>query len=228
LLDILFEKVHYEIIVEHEIASTFIPTIDPPMIVSIPGIEDITGDKLTAFAPNTTGIPYFKGKDSMSMEIIKQLYDIGNLFDKINYIDIVKLTFTKIAQTELAYRELHDLTEQDVLDDIYQTALCIISRGTDGKGEYSELLHGIKRIKNFVFTENYHIEKATVHASKAAYLSVVLKYGSNKIEKYAKPLQMNDWVIEPPFNVKYNKLKKSNLEAFFYLYKTHELIGKKD
>ncbi len=39
----------------------------------------MTGDTLTAFAPNTTGIPYLKNKDSMSMKTIKQLYDIGNL-----------------------------------------------------------------------------------------------------------------------------------------------------
>ncbi|MBK7097825.1 MAG: hypothetical protein IPH58_05105 [Sphingobacteriales bacterium] len=45
------------------------------------------GDKLTAFAPNTTGIPYFKKDDSMSMEIIKQLYDIGNLFDAVTDIE---------------------------------------------------------------------------------------------------------------------------------------------
>ena len=38
----------------------------------IPSFEDLLGDKLTAFAPNTTGIPYFKKDDSMSMEIIKQ------------------------------------------------------------------------------------------------------------------------------------------------------------
>ena len=40
-------------------------------LVTVPTIDAITGDKLTAFAPNTIGIPYFKGKDkqSFSMEI---------------------------------------------------------------------------------------------------------------------------------------------------------------
>ena len=52
-----------------------------PLLAKVPCLEDMLGDKLTAFAPNTTGIPYFKKQDSMSMEIIKQLYDIGNLFD---------------------------------------------------------------------------------------------------------------------------------------------------
>ena len=46
-------------------------------------LDDILGDKLTAFAPNTTGIPYEKSGLSRAMEIIKQLYDIGNLFEQM-------------------------------------------------------------------------------------------------------------------------------------------------
>jgi hypothetical protein len=63
------------------------------------------------------------------------------------------------------------INESDVLEDIYQTALCIVSRGTDGKGNFEELQNGIQRISRFIFSESYHIEKAIAHASKAAYLS---------------------------------------------------------
>ena len=69
------------------------PIIDAPLNVNVPNLEDILGDKLTAFAPNTTGIPYFKKEDSMSMEIIKQLYDIGNLFDVVNELSVIRTTF---------------------------------------------------------------------------------------------------------------------------------------
>ena len=69
------------------------PIIDAPLNVNVPILEDILGDKLTAFAPNTTGIPYFKKEDSMSMEIIKQLYDIGNLFDVVNELSVIRTTF---------------------------------------------------------------------------------------------------------------------------------------
>jgi len=120
-------------------------------------LEDILGDKLTAFAPNTTGVPYFKKEDRMSMEIIKQLYDIGNLADVVEDIGIVNSTFRKFVETELAYRQLSKFSAEDVLNDIFQTALCIVSRGTDGNGDFKELLDGIRRIQGFIFSESYHI-----------------------------------------------------------------------
>lgn len=159
----------------------------------------------------------------MSMDIIKQLYDIGNLADSVSEIETIKSTFRTFAKTELSYKELGNLTEQDVIEDIYQTALCIVTRGTDGKGNFNELQNGIQRISRFVFAESYHIEKAIVHASKAAYLATLIKEDAAKIEKYNNPLQMKDWTIGEPMNTKLNKLKKSNPEAFFYWYKIYDL-----
>jgi hypothetical protein len=104
------------------------------------------GDKLTAFAPNTTGIPYFKKDDSMSMEIIKQLYDIGNLFDTVTDLDTIKTTFHRFAKTEIDYRKSKGINENDVLEDIYQTALCIVSRGKDGKGDYEDFTDQSKNV----------------------------------------------------------------------------------
>ena len=228
LLDILFEAVQYQKLEKIKIQSSFVPEKEVPLTVKSPCLEDITGDKLTAFAPNTTGIPFFKGEDSMSMEIIKQLYDIGNLADNVSDIDIIKSTFKTFAATELSYRKLDNLTEQEVIEDIYQTALCITTRGAEGKGNFEELQNGIQRISRFVFSESYHIEKAIVHASKAAYLATLIKVDATKIEKYNNPLQMKDWTIGEPMNTKLNRLKKSNPEAFFYWYKIYELTTKQD
>lgn len=71
------------------------------------------GDKLTAFAPNTTGIPYIKlrhGRDGSieerhcGMEIIKQLFDVASLFDRVENLSVVHETFEKIAPLEMEYR----------------------------------------------------------------------------------------------------------------------------
>lgn len=228
LLDILFQAVQYKKLEEIKIQLSFVPENDAPLKVKSPCLEDITGDKLTAFAPNTTGIPYFKGDDSMSMEIIKQLYDIGNLADNVSDIETIKSTFRTFAITELSYRELDNLTEQNVIEDIYQTALCIATRGADGKGNFDELQKGIQRISRFVFSESYYIEKAITHASKAAYLAILIKNNAAKIEKYSNPQQMKDWTIGEPMNTRLNRLKKSNPEAFFYWYKIYELTTKQD
>lgn len=223
LLDILFEEINYANIISLPVNSDFIPQSGKPLNVNVPSLEDILGDKLTAFAPNTTGIPYFKKDDSMSMEIIKQLYDIGNLFDAVTDIETIKTTFYRFAKTEISYRNLAKITENNVLEDIYETALCIVSRGTDGKGNFDELLNGILRIKGFIFSESYHIEKAIAHASKAAYLSALIQHDAKTIDKFENPLQLKDWQIGEPLNNKLNKLKKSNPEAFFYWYKIYEL-----
>jgi predicted nucleotidyltransferase component of viral defense system len=226
LLDILFEEVQYQNLVELEIRSSFLPEKDTSLTVKSASLEDLIGDKLTAFAPNTTGIPYFKGKDSMSMEIIKQLYDIGNLADKVEDLETIKTTFKRFAKTELAYRDMEDLSDNDVLEDIYQTSLCIATRGFDGKGDFDQLQQGILRVSGFIFSESYHIEKAITHASKAAYIATLIKHEAKTIEKYGNPLQMKDWVIGEPMNTKLNRLKKSDPEAFFYWHKIYELETK--
>jgi predicted nucleotidyltransferase component of viral defense system len=223
LLDILFEDVNYLNVIQVPIQSDFIPLIAKPVLVYVPCLEDILGDKLTAFAPNTTGIPYFKSEDSMSMEIIKQLYDIGNLLDVVNNIEIIKATFMRFAVTELSYRDIRNFNEADVIEDIYQTSLCIATRGSDGKGDFDQLQLGIQRVGRFIFSENYYLEKAIVNASKAAYLAMLIKCNAGRIEKFSNPLDLKNWVITMPMNTRLNRLKKSNPEAFFYWYKTYEL-----
>ena len=97
-------------------------------MVTVPSAEDILGDKLTAFAPNTTGIPYYKNGRSCSMEIAKQLYDVGRLFENVSGLQITAEAFRKIAVVELSYRSLGTDIGQ-VFNDIRQTALCISTRG---------------------------------------------------------------------------------------------------
>ena len=221
LLDVLYEKVNYKHLISIPIQSAFIPMIDNSLKVSVPSLNDILGDKLTAFAPNTTGIPYYKHGDSMSMEIIKQLYDIGNLVDVITDVETIKDTFHKFAETELAYRNTYQ-TPEEVLNDIYQTALSIVTRGSDGNGNFDDLQKGIQRIKNLIFSEGYQIEKAIIHASKAAYMATLIKHNATSLDKFEHLQQLTDWIISEPFNTKLNKLKKSSPEAFFYWYKIYE------
>jgi hypothetical protein len=227
LLDMLYEDLHYQNIIEVPVQSNFVPVISEPLLVRVPCFEDILGDKLTAFAPNTTGIPYFKNGDSMSMEIIKQLYDIGSLFDVVNNMANIRSTFIKFVETEFSYMVDLTMTLSDVVEDIYHTSLCIVTRGADGKGDFDQLQLGIQRVDRFIFSENYHLEKAITHSSKAAYLAMLIKFKAEKIEKLSDPMEMKDWTISTPLNTKLNRLKKSNPEAFFYWYKTYELIVEK-
>jgi hypothetical protein len=213
--------------VQLPIESQFLKTEGEPVFVNIPCIDDLLGDKLTAFAPNTTGIPYFKGEKSCSMEIIKQLFDIASLFDIVDNLHIVEETFRKFVGVELSYKNLDTTNIDQVLDDIFNTTLCICLQGQTEKEHFILLQDGIKRIQNFIHSENYNLDSAIINASKTAYLAMLLKHGIINIEKYGNPQQLTNWIISPPLNTKLNKLKKSLPEAFFYLYKSYEIIVNK-
>ncbi len=225
LLDILVGDSGYHKIEELPIKSSFLSLTEKPSMVTVPSFEDLTGDKLTAFAPETTGIPYIKSEQSASMEIIKQLYDLGYLFDQVSDLTIVRKTFESIAQTEISYRQL-DKTPHHVLEDTYQASLCLSSHGQLGNGNFNELLSGVKRIQPYIFSENYNIDKAISQASKIAHLTRLLLIQEKVITRFESADQIKEWSIADHSMTKLNKLKKINPEAYYYWHKSIELNAK--
>lgn len=193
------------------------------MQVQVPCFDDILGDKLTAFAPNTTGILCEKGGQSRSMEIIKQLYDIGNLFEQMQSPIVTARTFHAFAKTELAYRNIEGDTKF-VLDDIFNTSLTITSKGQLGNSNMAALMLGIGQLKQYIFSETYHIEKAVTHSAKAAYISTLIRTGEKNIHRFIDPMEIKDWNIGNQQYNKLNKLRKSNPEAFYYWYRSLTLL----
>lgn len=57
ILDVLHEDNPYTTLVDTPIAISIFPQVGEPVRVKTPSINGICGDKLTAFAPNTIGIP---------------------------------------------------------------------------------------------------------------------------------------------------------------------------
>lgn len=217
LLDVLYEDTHYHQVNEIEVVNQFIELDSEPSIVNVPSIGDILGDKLTAFAPNTTGIPYYKNGNSRSTEIMKQVYDIGRLFDAVDNLTIARQSFDRIARVELGYRNLG--TDISVIyDDIRQTALLLATRGMAGKGDFALLQDGIKRLGSFIYENKYFIEDAIVDSAKAAYIATCLENGIVDIQKYAPSELTADMNISKTLPVKLNKLKKIRPEAFYYWY----------
>ena len=149
------------------------------------------------------------------MEIIKQLYDIGNLFNSVHDLTIVRKTFNRLAIIEANYRKM-DITANDVLNDTYQTCLCLALRGTDGVGNFEELVAGINRVKKYMFSENFSLEKVIVMTGKIAYLTKLVANDETVIRLYEGPGTLNALLIEQPHNTKLNKLKKQYPEAFWY------------
>lgn len=218
LLDVLFEENHYSQVVSLPIQSPFLKAEGEPVMVNLPSYQDMLGDKLTAFAPHTTGIPFFKGEKDCSMEINKQLFDIASLFDLTNDLSITAETFRKFAAVELLYRKSDPSKLQDVLDDIFCTSRCICLRGQENPEEFKLLQNGIGKVRSFIHSENYGLDSAIVNASKAAYLSKLIENGISEVRHFSsdKEQELIGAVITEPLPTKFNKLKKSNVEAFFY------------
>lgn len=218
LLDVLFEETHYAKTISLPIQSPLLVVEAPLVYVSLPSHEDLLGDKLTAFAPHTTGIPFFKGEKKCTMEIIKQLFDVASLFDITDDLTMTRDTFHRFAAIELQYRHLNKDDIRQVLDDIYQTALCICMRGLHNPDEYKLLQDGINRIGSFIHSERYTLDSAIVNASKVAYLAKLLEKGVTRIHHYNLDSlnDMSSKFLEQPIPTKLNKLKKTHPEAFFY------------
>lgn len=219
LLDVLFEETHYSRVVTLPIQSPLLITDEPAVMVSLPSPEDLLGDKLTAFAPHTTGIPYFKGEKKCTMEIIKQMFDVASLFDLTDDLSVTRATFQRFAAIELEYRHLDSGDIQPVLDDIYQTALCVCMRGQQNPEEFKLLQDGIGRIGSFVLGSRYTLDNAIVNAAKVAYLSQLITKGKIEVHHYNPDRieEMAGQVLQQPMPTKLNKLKKTHPEAFFYL-----------
>lgn len=222
LLDILFEKSFYIDIIEKDINCKFIDYKEPARLIKMPSKDCILGDKLTAFAPNTTGIPYGKNKE---LEIIKQLFDVANLFDNMQSIETVGETFKLIAQQELIYREMDGkYTYQDVLDDIFQTSRIIGGRGRIEKETFDLLLTGVKIIKDYIFTRNFILESAVNSAAKAAYLSLLIRHEISEVERFDESIDLRKLEIEMLEYKKFKSIMKFDPEAYFYWYKSVEII----
>ena len=189
LLDVLFEDTHYKKVNSLSLENPFVKWDGEPVKVNVPSADDILGDKLTAFAPNTSGIPYFKNGKNRNLEIIKQLYDVGRLFDAATDLDCVKTAYDRIVPVEMSYRNL-PADPSLALDDAIATAKCLATRGKSGNGDFEALQNGINRLKSFMYLGKYYIEQASTDAAKAAYLAAVIKHNLPAFEKYdnSKPL----------------------------------------
>ena len=225
-LDILFDINPYPSIVNREIKTLWLKTTEPYPLVQIPDIDSILGDKLTAFAPNTIGIPYFRGETKMGLEIIKQLYDISLLIDLSTNIEHISKSFDTIASKQIIYRS-GSWNIEEIFNDIFQTSLLISRRNRStldsDKKRFVILQDGITSFNQFLSNESFRIEDAIRAAGKTAWLTSVLS--SKKLNLFdiikSKEYHMEEMIDMTDFQY-LNKLKRTDPEAYFYWYKALE------
>lgn len=227
LIDVLFEDNPYPQTVERPITSPLLMSTGDPTKVTCPTLESLQGDKLTAFAPHTTGVQFNKAKD---LEIIKQLFDVATLFDYVIQVDgAISRVFeahASVAARELQYRKLGTITPTDVLQDTFETS-CMI--GTFGKlgllNEYKEILSGSSKLQAYVYSGTFSFPKTIVCAAKVACLAAAgikkvtaIRCFDSSINPYARLIQ----------NRSYNRLNKVGRigpEPYFYFCQALEILG---
>jgi len=144
--------------------------IEKEIKVMIPTINSYVGDKLTAFAPKTIGIPYGKNK---SMEIIKQLFDLGILFEHITSLKEISQIYKRVSKAEASYRDINSPMDVFLNDSINTSFLiCQLDFRKSIRDNYTkELREGIRRINSHIVGGKYSLLNAKEDASKVACLS---------------------------------------------------------
>lgn len=186
LLDIVFDDFEYQNLQLKEIKNRFIKN-DSLGLVKIPSIDEMIGDKLTAFAPRTIGILLYQPNPHQNkyLEIVKQLYDVGKLIDHMTNINVVKDTYFSIAKIQRKNRNL-DLSDEECLQDTIDACKLIISQGNFGgtKNEYEYLMQGYNGFKNYTI-DKFEYSEFLSSAIKIYILCIKILYGklSEQIEK---------------------------------------------
>ncbi|MAY88588.1 MAG: hypothetical protein CML02_17935 [Pseudooceanicola sp.] len=236
LLDILFDSAYYPELIESVVDISWISVTEPLTTITTPSINAICGDKLTAFAPETVGIPYYKGEGLFTMEICKQLFDLGKLFEDITDMKKVKASFSAFVKAELSYRNSDEdfknrnLTETDVLWDSINTCAIIARRErnptAETKEKFANLNLGIRSFGSaFLITGNFRIEEAMAASSRVAYLNAILLQDEITEIEYYEGQDISKLTIEKADWAFLNKLKRQpDKSIFFYWYKAVGLL----
>lgn len=170
LLDILYEENHYKRLVEKEISNELLLTDGENLKVTVPTIDCMLGDKMTAFAPHTIGIPIRNNKD---MEVIKQFFDVAMLVEHIDRFEDVLDTYYAVSQTEIGYRGI-ECTGKNALEDSLLAAICIGSRGNIGAEDFPCYRKGTHDIVNHIYNAGFNMEVAAGLAPRVIYLAACL------------------------------------------------------
>lgn len=150
--------------------------------------------------------------------MIKQLFDIGRLFDLHNNLEIVAKSFKTIAIQELEYKKSAiplDAVLQDIID-----ASLIVSHFPAGKStdssELKELFSGLQSFTTYPIGISFRADDAILSAAKAAYLAVKIKnHDFGEVKRFSNKLMIEEFDFSEEF-AHLRKLRKRKIEAYYF------------
>jgi hypothetical protein len=231
LLDVVEDECTLPL-VKKTICSDFIE-VERDVAVTIPTIEGLLGDKLSAFAPNTIGVPYTTSRGvNQAMQVAKQMFDIGELFNIAEDVSQIIEAYNCSFHKENSYRD-SGFTIDQVLEDTISTGSKLCHWGLKGYKEdtgISLLVEGAKNLSSHLVQSSFRPNiEAKIAASKAALVAHLVQNEMPDIALPALRFQGDIQKIkEISLQHKYNhlqKLKTICIEAFYYWHKI-EILAK--
>ncbi len=178
LLDVVMEGDIAHDLVRKPIATSFL-TPDREILVQVPTIDSLLGDKLNACSPTTTGVPIRKddGTPGESMQVAKQLFDVGILLEHATDFARISHVYAAIQAQEAKYRK-KDIPKVASLNDSFSACLGVSSQGRTTLPIFADtalLLEGFKTLRGHVTWPNFGEAEMLVLTARAAALAAHLR-----------------------------------------------------
>jgi len=215
LLDVVFCEHPYHSVVKKKLKGQPLILSETDAIVNIPTPEGLFGDKMTAISPKTIGFRLTEGRD---MEYLKQIIDLGSLFDTVKDITDIRKTFINTSKMENEFRKPQYLPDE-ILDDIIEVAFRYsqwLIKGADNSFKEIEYINkGFDRLSNHLVAR-LRQDDLKIAFGKAAYTAQIIR--DTKVTKIIKNIDLSI-VDSARFDGRYkilDGLKKRNTQAYFY------------
>lgn len=220
LVDVMYDQNPYSNMESKFVNVPFV-LVAEKIPIPVPSLNGLLGDKLTAFAPKTVGV-LFEKQDS-HMQIVKQVFDVGELFNSATDITEVNAVHGAVFELENRYRG-NKFTRDHALDDTVEASFalsqCQLKKAFQDDRTRA-FMAGIRSLENHIIGTPFRIESARTAAAKAALLATALKHET------AKPnlagMRYTDEKLEIVKDSQLgnarsvlNRLKAINPEAFYY------------
>jgi hypothetical protein len=145
------------------------------ILVNVPTVESLLADKLTAFAPRTTGVPYTpaNGNPPDNMQIVKQLFDVGELFNLAEDLPAVRRVYQRVFDLENVYHG-GGFTVNDALEDTLNASLSLSLHRLKGMKDSREgflLEDGVRKLTSHLVNHRFNLDMAKLAAAKAALIT---------------------------------------------------------
>lgn len=201
------------------------------ILVNVPTVESLLADKLSAFAPRTTGVRFTPahGQSADTMQIVKQLFDVGELFNLAEDLTAVRRVYRRVFDLENVYRG-GGFTVNDALEDTLNASLSLCLhrlKGIKNAPEALMLEDGARKLMSHLVNYRFNLVMAKLAAAKAALITRLIanKDSGSSLEAFRAipPLEeLRQLMITGEWE-RLNRLKAVNSEAFQYWYQASTL-----